>query len=101
MSYRVLVDDNFHHLDEAERYELGTFADLDAAVAAAQAVVDAYLRTAHKPGMTAQALFESYTAFGEDPFIVAPDQQGVAFSAWEYAKRRCEDFCKSSGDTNP
>ena len=95
MSYRVLVDDNFHYMDETERYELGTFASLDAAVAAAQAVVDAYLRSAYKPGMTARALFKSYTAFGEDPFIVAPDQQSVAFSAWEYAKQRCDALCHS------
>ena len=95
MSYRVLVDDNFHYMDEAERYELGAFASLDAAVAAAQAVVDAYLRSAHKPGMSARALFKSYTAFGEDPFIIAPDQQSVAFSAWEYAKRRCNALCHS------
>ena len=93
MTYRVLVDDNFHYMDEAERYELGAFASLDAALAAAQAVVDAYLRTAHKPGMTARALYESYTAFGDDPFIVAPDQRSVSFSAWEYAKRRCDDIC--------
>jgi hypothetical protein len=93
MSYRVLVDDNFHYIDEAERYELGVFASLDEARSAAQALVDAYLLSAHQPGMTAQALFKSYTAFGEDPFIVAPDQEGVAFSAWEYAKRRCDDIC--------
>lgn len=96
MSYRVLVDDNFHYMDEAERYELGTFATFEAALAAAQAVVDAYLRSAHKPGMTARALFESYKAFGEDPFIVAPDQPGAAFSAWEYAKRRCDALCRRS-----
>jgi hypothetical protein len=57
MSYRVLVDDNFHYMDEAERYELGVYASLDAAVAAAQAVVDSYLESAYKPGMSAQALF--------------------------------------------
>jgi hypothetical protein len=93
MSYRVLVDDNSHYMDEAERYELGVFASLDAAVAAAQAVVDAYLRSAYKPRMSAQALFKSYTAFGEDPFIIAPDQERVAFSAWEYAKHRCDALC--------
>jgi len=80
-------------MDETERYELGAFASLDAAVVAAQAVVDAYLRSAHRPGMTARALFKSYTAFGEDPFIVSPDQQRVAFSAWEYARQRCNALC--------
>ena len=91
MTYRVLVDDNFHYMDEAERYELGAFARLDAAIAAAKAIVDTYLAATYKPGMTAHDLFASYTAFGEDPFILAPDQTDVSFSAWEYAKQRCED----------
>ena len=55
------------------------------------------LEAARKPGMTAHELFESYTMFGEDPFIVAPDQQSAAFSAWEYAKRRCNDLCEPRG----
>ena len=93
MTYHVLVDDNFHYMDETERYELGVFDSLDAAVAAAQALVDEYLRSAHKPNMSARVLFQSYMAFGEDPFIVAPDQQRVAFSAREYAKHRCHVLC--------
>jgi|SRR6266508_2879926 hypothetical protein len=97
MTYRVLVDDNFHYMDEDERYELGAFATLDTAIAAAKAVVDDYLAAAHKPGMTAHKLFKSYTMFGEDPFILGPDQR-EAFSAWEYAKRRCHDLCSPSGN---
>jgi hypothetical protein len=98
MTYRVLVDDNFHYMDEDARYELGAFATVDAAIAAAKAVVDDYLEAARRPGMTAQELFESYTMFSEDPFIVGPDQPGEAFSAWEYAKRRCDDLCGSRGN---
>jgi hypothetical protein len=42
--------------------------------------------------MTARALWEQYTGFGDDPFImpVDPDDPPAAFSAWEYAKERCE-----------
>jgi hypothetical protein len=94
------VDDNFHYIDEDQRYELGAFAGLEAAIAAAKAVVDDYLEAACKPGMTAHELFESYTMCGEDPFILEPDQHGEAFSAWEYAKRRCDDLCGSSGGPN-
>jgi hypothetical protein len=99
MPYRVLVDDNFHYMDEDERYELGAFLSLEAAIAAAQAVVDKYLAAAHRPGMTAREVFENYTTFGEDPFILAPDDSGVSFSAWEYAKRRCEDLCGRNADS--
>jgi hypothetical protein len=96
MTYRVLVDDNSDYMDEDERYELGAFSSLDAAIAAAKAVVDDYLAAAHKPGMTAQKLFASYRSFGEDPFIVGPDQSAGSFSAWEYAQRRCKDLCGAS-----
>jgi hypothetical protein len=99
MLYRVLVDDNFHSMDEDARYELGTFATLDAAIAAARALVDDYLETARKPGMTARELFENYTMFGEDPFIVGLGQPGESFSAWEYAKRRCEELCGLGDDS--
>jgi hypothetical protein len=48
----------------------GVFATSEEAVAACRSIVDGYLTDAFKPGMTADALFQSYTAFGEDPFIV-------------------------------
>jgi hypothetical protein len=84
-------------MDEDARYELGTFASREVAIAAAKTVVDDYLEAARKPGMAAHQLFESYTMFGEDPFIVGPDQPGKAFSAWAYAKRRCDELCGTSG----
>jgi len=95
MTYKVFVDDNFHYMDESERYELGEFTSLDAAIVASKKIVDEYLLSAYRPGMTAQALFGSYTSFGEDPFIVAvPSKEtGVLFSAWDYAKRRCDELC--------
>ena len=93
MTYRVLVDDNFHYMDESERYELGTFASLEAAVQAAQAIVDSFLASEYKPGMTAHQLYGQYTSFGDDPFILASDHSKVTFSAWDYARRRCEELC--------
>jgi hypothetical protein len=89
--FKVMVDDNFHYMDEDERSEHGTFATLDAAVAACRALVDRSLRASWKPGMSADDLYEQYVAFGDDPFIVAPP--GVAsgaalFSAHTYARER-------------
>jgi hypothetical protein len=34
MSYTVLVDDNFHYMDKDERYTLGEFESLEAAIIA-------------------------------------------------------------------
>jgi hypothetical protein len=88
--YRVLIDDNFHYMDEKHRYEHGVFGTADEAIAACKKIVNRCLMW--KPGMTATALYDEYVTFGEDPFIKAvdPTDAGVAFSAWDYAKERCE-----------
>ena len=93
MSYRVLVDDNYHYMDETERYELGVYPTLTAAIQAAQAIVDEFLLSALKPGLTAGELYDQYTFFGEDPFVAPPEGQPGAFSAWDYARQRCEALC--------
>jgi hypothetical protein len=96
MPYRVLVDDNFHYMDESERYPLGEFPTLAAAIAASRKIVDEFLLSGYQPGMTAAELYAGYTAFGEDPFIIPtpPAQEtGILFSAWDYARRRCAELC--------
>lgn len=94
MGYQVLIDDNFHYQDESERVKHGVFATPEEAITACRSIVDGYLTDAFKPGMTANALFESYTAFGEDPFIVPgrPEGAPVQFSAWDYARQRCAEI---------
>ena len=86
MTFKVLVDDNFHYMDDSERYVAGEFATLAEALATAQKIVDEYLSSAFRPGIGAQELGESYLMFGEDPFIVSAEATGVAFSAREYAR---------------
>ena len=95
LPFKVLVDDNFHYMDESERYEAGNFPTLEAATDAARRVVDEYLQSAYEPGMTADALLTTYVTFGEDPFIVssAPEHTGVLFSAREYARWKCGQMC--------
>jgi len=95
--YEVMVDDNYHYVDESERYRLGAFDSCAEATAACRKLVDEYLLSAAKPGMAAEELWESYAAFGEDPFIVSTDE-GCAFSAWDYARQRCHDLCGPDSD---
>lgn len=92
--YTVQVDDNYHYMDETERYTLGKYETWEEAVAAAKKLVDASLADSYKPGMSAESLYSAYKMFGEDPFILGdcPDPKD-AFSAWDYAKRRCEELC--------
>ena len=97
--YTVLVDENSHYQDESERYEHGTFATYDEAIAACQQIVDEFLALQYHPGMTAEELYHLYTTFGEDPFIrsddPAPSARSSIFSAWEYARLRCDLLCAS------
>jgi hypothetical protein len=94
-SYSLLVSDNSHYMDEAEQYDAGSFATRDAALQAAKAIVDEYLVSVYTQGMTAADLYRSYTSWGEDPFIVSSrDDEDVEFSAWDYARQRCEELCR-------
>jgi hypothetical protein len=90
--YRVLIDDNFHFMDEEDRYEHGVFGTADEAVTACKRVVDRCLKSMLKPDTTAAALYDQYVSFGEDPYVVAVDRTDawVTFSAWDYAKEQCE-----------
>ena len=96
-SYVVMVEDNFHHMDEEERYRLGEFDGCAAAVTACKKVVDDYLLDAYEPGMTFDQLWSLYTGFGDDPFIVTTDKL-CRFSGWYYARQRCEELCRPQLD---
>jgi len=93
MSYKVIVADNFHYQDREEEYLAGTFEVSYKALVEARRIVDISLTNAFRPGMTAEALYEAYTMFGEDPYIVpingAPD---VSFSAWDYARWKAPEI---------
>jgi len=98
MAYKVFIDDNFHYMDESERYELGEFSTLESAIEASKKIVDDYLLSAYRPGITANELAASYVSFGEDPFIIDTSgrEVGILFSAWEYASRRANEICVST-----
>lgn len=83
-------------MSKPERYELGEFSSAEAAVRACREVVDDFLDAHHEEGMSAEELFEQYTTFGEDPFIVSDDRD-VAFSGWTYARKRCGEVCGDGG----
>lgn len=92
MGFRVLVDDNYHYMDESERYELGEFDTLEEAVAACKKIVDEFLKQNYRRGMSLGELLTQYTMFGEDPWIQAGDGS-VPFSARDYASQRAREIC--------
>ena len=98
MPYQVIACDNFHYMDESERTTSRLFDTAEEAAAHCRWIVDDYLLTALKPGMTAEQLWDSYTSFGEDPFIVGVDAPQVKFSGWDYARERCQLLCATGTD---
>jgi hypothetical protein len=71
--YKVMVDDNFHYMDEEERYEHATFSTIEEAITACKRIVDDELSEWAKENITPDELYERYVWFGSDPFIVALD----------------------------
>jgi hypothetical protein len=89
--YKILIDDNFHPMDETERSEHGVFDTSAEAVAVCRRIVEDSLRHLRREGMTAAELYEAYTTFGDDPFVVCiGGYERVEFSAWSHAEQRCE-----------
>ena len=94
MPFQVRVRENSHYMDESEAYDLAAFATYAKAEAACRKIVDDFLAANRKPGLGADALFRLYTTFGEDPVIDGPGPGGARFSAWDYARQRCDEICK-------
>ena len=86
--YTVFVDDNFHYMDESERYKLGEFADCASAVAVCKQIVDEFFETCNLKDTDGE-IFKQYTMFGEDPWISSEDSE-CKFSAWNYARERAK-----------
>ena len=85
--YRVMIDDNFHYMDESYRVCAGTFQHYeDALVQAKEITLKSVLK--HK-GASAAETYDNYKDFGDDPFIQpfgeAPRPE-ENYSAWTTAK---------------
>lgn len=87
--YKVLVDDNFHFMGEDERYTAAEYATAEEAISHCKRIVDDYLHSAYKPGMSADELWRSWSGFGENPWISGPTQ----FAAEDYTRERCAVLC--------
>ena len=91
-----MIDDNFHHMSEEHRLNFGTSFTPEEAVAACREIVDDWLASHNKPGMTSEQLYDLYVFFGEDPFVVPTDWATALdkalwdFHAWDYAKERAK-----------
>jgi hypothetical protein len=89
--YQVLVEGG---PAGAEACAFGEFESLASVVAAARGLVDDYLRQAHRPGMSAEALYFSYDSFGPLPSIVRGSDYRD-FHARAYAWCQCQVLCRA------
>ena len=94
MGYVVMVEDNSHFMDAESRFRLGEFAEADTAVAQCRRIVDEFLRSNYRSGMSAEDLNYSYVMFGEDAYICCVDTPDVTFSAWDYAWEQSNLLCR-------
>ncbi len=91
MTYKVMVDDNYDYMDPEKRYTHGEFEALEAAIEACKRIVNEWLESSYKAGMSAEELCKSYKGFGLDPWVLGAEKK--VFSAWEYAEQRCAEIC--------
>ncbi len=96
VSYEVFVDDNFHYMDEDERYSSGEFQTYSEALRHAKRIVDKSLRDLHETGKSADDLIASYVSFGQDPWIRPTPQGTERFSARAYAPQRAHEIVAGS-----
>src|SRR5437870_5325213 len=94
MTVRLLVQDfsDYGECDAAR--EVGSLATRAEALAAAQARVGACLEEFYVAGIGAEELFQQWSLFGEDVFLL-PDEGVPPFSAMDYARDRSREMVSS------
>ena len=78
--YEVHIDDNFHYMDESERYSVGSYRSLEKAIKKCRKITIRSLKDHYEKGITPEKLHAQWLMFGEDPFIVG-GEGAVPFSA--------------------
>jgi hypothetical protein len=91
--YKVVVDDNFHYQDLNECREQGVYETVEEALAVCRGLVDKSLKEEYRSGISAESLYDRYTSFGDDPFIV--DMNGRT----EHSERTCAQSSKNAPPT--
>lgn len=86
--YIVMVDDNFHFMDESERYSSGAYTTYEEAVEKCKQIVNEFLEDAISPKDSADSLYTTWLMYGENPFVDGGTEN--YFSSSQYAKKRCE-----------
>lgn len=88
--YEVLVDDNYHHANESDRYTAGSYVSLDEAIDKCREITIKSLEHFYEEGITPEALSAQWAMFGEDPYVFG-GRGAVPFSARKFVST---ELCK-------
>jgi hypothetical protein len=78
LRYTINVDDNFNYMEEDERCTHGEYDSAEEAEGESTKIVDDFVHSECKPGMSAEKLIDTYMRSGPDSFI-RPDD-----GTWEF-----------------
>ena len=93
--YKVLVDDNYHYMDESKRSAVGSYDSLEEAINKCRELTIESLEHFFETGITPAKLSAQWAMFGEDPYIVGADGS-VPFSARKFITTElCQEIVDS------
>jgi hypothetical protein len=93
--FKIFVDDNYHYMDESERYAVGSYDSLEEAVSKCEEITIRSLRDLYENGITPETLRSQWAMFGEDPYVFGGDG-AVPFSARKFISTElCEEIIDS------
>lgn len=90
--FRVYTEDCRRVQARAERKLYGIYSSNEEAEQACRTLIDTFLLRSYSDNISAKNLFQQYTLFGNDAFVVAP-LSSASFSARQYARVRCNQLC--------
>ena len=94
--YKIFVDDNYHYMDESERYTVGSCDSLEEAVNKCKEITIKSLKDLYEKGITPEKLKAQWVMFGEDPYVFGGDG-AVPFSARKFISTElCKEIIDSS-----
>lgn len=89
--YKVIIDENFHFMDENERYRSGGYQTFEDAVNKCKQILDEFLTDAKSVNDTPESLYMTWRMYGENPFVVG-GKTSEKFIASEYVENRCVEL---------
>jgi hypothetical protein len=93
--FKIFVDDNFHYMDESERYAAGSYNSLEEAIGQCKELTIKSLKDLYEKGITPEKLQTQWLMFGEDPYVFG-GSGAVPFSARKFVSI---ELCKEIIDS--